>query len=97
MTLEEVIRIASMCAKGRGSECRNNECPLYSVDYCIRKLLGNAVTYLSMYQKGIPLGDSTRPEIHAPLNPSPDLIGGIMGRYKKPLVTISISEMEETE
>lgn len=97
MTLDEVVRVASMCAKGRGLECRNNECPLYSVDYCIRELLGNAVTYLSMYRAGIPLEGSApkRIGIPTPAQPGCDIIGEIMSHYKKPFVTIEINISED--
>lgn len=97
MTLEEVIQVASMCVKGEDSTCSIKGCPLYNRDDCRRHLFGCAVTYLSMYRAGVSLGGSSPLGNSPPLNPSPDLIGGIMGHYKKPLVTISISEMEETE
>lgn len=101
MTLEKVVLAASMCAKDRGLECRNNKCPLYGVDYCIRELLGYAVTYLSMYQKGIPLdaeapaGGAVPLKNSAPCNPASDLIGEIMGHYKKPFVSIEINISED--
>lgn len=97
MTLEEVVRIADKCANRRGPECHDNECPLYSVDYCIRKLLGNAVTYLSMYQKGIPLEGSVQKYIGIPTpdHPRCDMIGEIMSHYKKPFVNIEINISED--
>lgn len=101
MTLEELIRIASMCAQRKDGGCSNKECPLYRREDCKRHLLGCAVTYLSMYREGIPLDASAPAGGVAPLkdlaldNPGNTLIGEIMNHYKKPFVTIEINISED--
>lgn len=88
MLLEDLLKALALCASD-GNKCR--ECPLFNDNGCGNTLKNWALYYLKQAT------EKTRLEVRAPLNPSPDLIGGIMGHYKKPLVTISISEMEETE
>lgn len=97
MTMEEVVRAAEICSKRRSAECRHSECPLFSTDYCTQKLLGHAVTYLSMYQRRNPARDATPLKDSAPNNPGHILIGEIMSHYKKPFVTIAINISEDNE
>ena len=89
LTRAEVLKALKYCSDPSNLSCRE-ECPMYSY----APELSDTRCMEALMEIAIPFVQESAP---ATIQTDNGLIGGIMGHYKKPLVTISISEMEETE
>lgn len=89
LTRAEVLKALKYCSDPSNISCLA-ACPMYG----FAPELENSRCMAALMEIAIPF---VKESVPATVQTDTGLIGGIMGHYKKPLVTISISEMEETE
>ena len=93
MTRERLITAIEKCLE-KSKYC-DKYCPLYSINDCGRFMKEAMLNFLKEQPTATPEAAQATPE--AVQAPGPDLIGSVMRQFKKPIITISISDMEDSQ